>query len=488
MRCARPAICSAFLALTACGVVRPSESLPQCPTYDATIRPVLEARCGSCHSGDGYRIGLHTETVSRSDDGTPRVTGGDAQSPLLVAARGERAGHAAVGAEDLKVLEDWVVRCRAAPRAYAFHPRGWTTSTDAEQFHGQALRHSAYDFGACRQCHGEDLRGGAAKSDCNGCHVEGPQACNTCHGSQASPAPPRDLAGARSPSSPGVGAHRVHLEAAPTHRAFACTECHAEVKDDRHYRRSDIFTVRAALQLLATPGRKATFDRLTCMSAYCHAPSAFDTTQGVPVWNNPGALGCGSCHGNPPSTHASNARCETCHGALDPLTHVDGKVTLRNGAATCDACHSGPDAGQFVDLSGRSGIGAHDAHLRKMSCDACHLVPATLLAEGHLDSPPPAEVFVKDLGGLAWKLGAQPKWNAAAGTCSSVYCHGDAAPKWDGGSSQAVCGTCHGLPPVDGSLGHNPALGLGCPSCHAGAFSPDGGLSSRHLDGKITGQ
>ena len=128
MRCARPAICSLLVALVGCGILRPSDSAQICPSYDATIRPVVEARCGQCHSGDraegGYRVGAHTQTVSRSEDGTPRVAPGDPGSPLLAAARGERAGHTAISATDVTLLQDWVVRCRAAPSSLKFHPTG----------------------------------------------------------------------------------------------------------------------------------------------------------------------------------------------------------------------------------------------------------------------------------------------------------------------------------------------------------------------------
>jgi predicted CxxxxCH...CXXCH cytochrome family protein len=105
-----------------------------------------------------------------------------------------------------------------------------------------------------------------------------------------------------------------------------------------------------------------------------------------------------------------------------------------------------------------------------------------------------------------------PTYNAANATCSN-YCHGggdfghpDTAPGllrtplWTGGTDQAACGTCHGLPPRDGTVGHLAAAAgtVTCDFCHTGTvypdggiiFStlPDGGLTSRHIDGKITGQ
>ncbi|HEY1089167.1 MAG TPA: CxxxxCH/CxxCH domain-containing protein, partial [Archangium sp.] len=64
-------------------------------------------------------------------------------------------------------------------------------------------------------------------------------------------------------------------------------------------------------------------------------------------------------------------------------------------------------------------------------------------------------------------------------------------PSWTGGPSQAACGTCHGLPPQDGSQWH--ALAAPCATCHSGSIDADGGIvfdggTSRHIDGRVTGQ
>ena len=85
-----------------------------------------------------------------------------------------------------------------------------------------ALRASFYNFGECKNCHGDDLRGGGAKVDCNSCHLKGPLECNTCHGDATSSAPPRDLKGVRLTTSLGVGAHRSHVQDGPAHKAFGC--------------------------------------------------------------------------------------------------------------------------------------------------------------------------------------------------------------------------------------------------------------------------
>ncbi len=526
MRCARSAISSlALLALGGCGVLRQSDAQPICAPYEASIRPLVELRCGTCHSAErdagGYVVGPYLQTLSRREDGTPRVIPGDDGSLFLRAARGELPQHTAVAADELKRLSSWVVSCRAAPKHGSFHPVGWSTPTDPEQFHGKALRASAYDFAVCEECHGSDLRGGASKVDCNGCHSEGPKACNTCHGDSASAAPPRDLQGARSATRIGVGAHRTHLFAGPLHAlAFDCNTCHPEVKDEGHYRDAALLKTPAEVKLDAGTW---SHDTATCANTYCHRPSKLDVapTYLDPKWTVPGTLGCGHCHGNPPSTHQTTLPCEVCHGAgyadggVDRALHVDGKVQLRGDGQMCDACHSGPSSPTFVDLKGRADAGAHDAHLHAhllrgpLTCNECHHVPGTLLEPGHLDSAPPAEVFPRDEGGLAFKAGAMPVYDASNATCGSVYCHGggdfghpdlapglNRTPSWTGGPSQGACGSCHGLPPQDGTLGHT--SGLSCDFCHGGTVRadggivfqtlPDGGLTSKHLDGKITGQ
>lgn len=520
MRCVRPAI-SSLVLLAACGVQRPVDFPAICPTYETAVRPIVVGRCGGCHSaanheGD-YVVGAYADTVSRSADGTPRIAAGEASSPFLQAVRGELTSHDPVrDTADAAKLTDWVVRCRAASHALEYHPNGWATPTDAK-FHGAALRASFYDFGTCRQCHGEDLRGGKSQVDCNSCHSEGALGCNTCHGDATSAAPPRDLKGARSPASMGVGAHRAHVTGA----GLGCGTCHLDVKkatDEGHYRRGGVFLTGPAEVTL-----KAGFwnrSKATCEQTTCHAPFPADTapTKKDPVWTTAGGLDCGSCHGAPPSSHASGATpCATCHpssadGGVAVATHLDGKVDLKGSADRCDSCHSGPGAKKFLGLDGKP-KGAHDAHLTAgtlrgpLGCDECHAVPATLLAPGHLDAPP-ADVFPKDLGGLAWKFGVTPAFDRASGTCTS-YCHGSGnfghpdtapglarSPAWDGGTAQAACGTCHGLPPVDGTVGHAPTVGLPCATCHSSVQPdggivfiplPDGGFTSKHLDGKITG-
>ena len=87
--------------------------------------------------------------------------------------------------------------------------------------------------------------------------------------------------------------------------------------------------------------------------------------------------------------------------------------------------------------------------------------------------------------------GAQPRFDAASGTCASTYCHGATlppggtvrTPSWTGGPSQAACGTCHGAPPLD----HGPGA-TRCDLCHPGTVLPGGGIDlngGMHVNGRI---
>ena len=57
------------------------------------------------------------------------------------------------------------------------------------------------------------------------------------------------------------------------------------------------------------------------------------------------------------------------------------------------------------------------------------------------------------------------------------------APMWTGGTSEATCGSCHGLPPV----GHTPAPLTGCTACHADVVNSSGTIidKTKHINGKI---
>jgi predicted CxxxxCH...CXXCH cytochrome family protein len=89
-----------------------------------------------------------------------------------------------------------------------------------------------------------------------------------------------------------------------------------------------------------------------------------------------------------------------------------------------------------------------------------------------------------------------PTWDAARRTCTN-YCHGASlqggirtAPVWNGGSGEAACGSCHGVPPAL-ETGHPFVAGAGatgCGACHAPTVRPDGTIDlagGRHVNGAL---
>jgi predicted CxxxxCH...CXXCH cytochrome family protein len=166
----------------------------------------------------------------------------------------------------------------------------------------------------------------------------------------------------------------------------------------------------------------------------------------------------------------------------------------------CTACHGSPGrAGseQFraappTDLAGNwdagsPGVGAHQIHLNAsathpaLACDECHVVPATVLAPGHLDTLPPADIV---FGTTARADGHSPSYDPAGRTCRNVYCHGDAAPVWTAPrTSEETCGTCHTLPPPP----PHPDFDR-CSACHAAVVGEDNRTiiaPALHVNGRV---
>jgi predicted CxxxxCH...CXXCH cytochrome family protein len=218
---------------------------------------------------------------------------------------------------------------------------------------------------------------------------------------------------------------------------------------------------------------------------------------------------CQQCHGSDYSGGVAEVSCKTCH-------------TGTAGPENCATCHGGPGSpSPPTDLSGNTstsapGVGAHAKHVLGGSlsgfvwCSECHTVPEGVYVAGHVDSDRPAEVPMN--GSLARNptdgVAPVPVHDAGALTCANVYCHGNwksnkadappdrqfaymdtaitglnAIPVWTGGSSQAACGTCHGLPPT----GHIPEDLTFCAGCHSGVVDGSGNISNKalHINGKI---
>ncbi|HEV7557562.1 MAG TPA: CxxxxCH/CxxCH domain-containing protein, partial [Kofleriaceae bacterium] len=367
--------------------------------------------------------------------------------------------------------------------------------------------------------------------------VASTQPCDSCHGSNGNPAPPKDAHGNISTLSPGVGAHAQHMTSnSAWHAPIACNECHlvpGSSTDLTHIDQIDEVFMDPTVPIpggqstggkLGIPGAVWNQASLSCSNTYCHGGGKSPLTGGAaitPQWTKVDGTQskCQSCHGMPPPTpHPQDPDCGKCHPTMTagdntsityPSKHIDGNVDVIDDQP-CNFCHgdatANPIAGDSpinappLDTTGGSstdlrGIGAHQSHLKPsawrapVTCDQCHAVPTSVLSIGHVDHPLPATI---KFGSVA---GSKATWNGS--TCTNVYCHGatlvdgstgaggtSTVPTWTVVTgAQSQCGSCHGLPP--------PAphpQDADCGKCH-NTMTPGGGLvitdPARHIDGNL---
>jgi predicted CxxxxCH...CXXCH cytochrome family protein len=314
---------------------------------------------------------------------------------------------------------------------------------------------NASDLSCANYCHGATLGGGART---NPVWTGASQAtCGSCHGLPP-PAPHPVVAGGLT----------------------ACRACHLD-------------TVDASGAIIPASAGGRHLDGLT--QARGHDESWMDTTSaGFHAFSANAGLGtCQACHGVNLDGPSPQGACASCHTQGGPASDL----------AACTGCHGGNDNstgapprttwGNGADLVR---TGAHTAHVTTdialaIGCAVCHQTPANMFAVGHVD-PSPAEVV---FSGIA--LGAAP-WNRSAPSCA-VYCHGatlsggsNTSPLWTGGSGQATCGSCHGLPPATLRSGSpHPAASSDpriCSACHPQTVDANGVIipasaGGLHLDG-----
>jgi len=216
---------------------------------------------------------------------------------------------------------------------------------------------------------------------------------------------------------------------------------------------------------------------------------------------------CTLCHGTNYSGGVASPSCNKCH-------------TNPGGPEACNTCHgnfSNPsliappvDRNRKTDVTLAS-VGAHSSHLINLKigavvkCSDCHVVPTALNSPGHIDSTPKAEIILT--AKYSDYQNSNGSYDAGTNKCSNTYCHGNfsfskAASQWsfaytaekmegenfqptwnkvDG--TQAVCGSCHGLPPK----GHIAADLKACATCHQGVVDEYGKIidKTKHMNGKI---
>ena len=389
----------------------------------------------------------------------------------------------------------------------------------------------------CGQCH-QSMNPGdfaAGKISYPELHIDGlvevnsTQPCDSCHGASGQSAPPKDAHGNVATSSPGVGAHAQHMTSSSAwHAPIACNECHlvpGSTTDQTHIDQVDEVYLDPTIVVpgsttgtgghLQIPGAVWDLNGLTCSNTYCHGGGNSPIHGGAaitPKWTQVDGMQsqCQSCHGMPPPPpHPVDSNCGTCHPTMTagnnttityPAKHIDGNVDVINDQP-CDSCHgAGGNSAPPLDTTHGTttdlrGVGAHRNHLdqstwhKQVTCDACHKVPASVEAIGHIDSPLPAEGIFGNIAGSTATLNGT--------TCSNNYCHGATLTEGGGpaggtatkpvwtvvNGSQSQCGSCHGLPP--------PAphpVDSDCGKCH-NTMTAGGGMvitdPSRHIDGNV---
>ncbi len=258
------------------------------------------------------------------------------------------------------------------PDELAFHKPG-ITDPHSDNFHGALAKELNWNLKECAQCHGADFSGGTVDASCLNCHnqPEGPEACNTCHGSFADPsriAPPVDLNNNSETTSKTVGAHSKHLYDNTLGNNVPCQSCHnvpQTIYDPEHFDGNNVAEVNLKDLAVIHGGTNAAYDQTagTCSNTYCHGSfeyyrdSAVTTNQFAYTADKMVGLNktvdwtkvdqneaeCGSCHGLPPEGHISAplTACYQCHEGvidatgkiIDRTKHINGEKNARGTGA-----------------------------------------------------------------------------------------------------------------------------------------------------------
>jgi predicted CxxxxCH...CXXCH cytochrome family protein len=286
------------------------------------------------------------------------------------------------------------------------HGAGWASRTE----HGYSANAS---LASCRACHGQDLTGGTSGISCNGCHggTAWQTNCTFCHGDATrvanEAAPPVGTQGETATTATAVGAHAKHLSGGAVGPAVACGECHSIPADLSHVNGTAAVELGAAA---SRGGLAPAWDGSGCASTYCHGATVRGGTNKAPVWTGGSSqAACGTCHGAPPSGHAT-AACDGCHPgytatSVNLATHLDGDVDAvanhpagfaaaaqhgyeanRTGLAGCKSCHGADLAGGAVGVSCTSCHASAGYAAWATTCTFCHGDPATSRSSPPVDT------------------------------------------------------------------------------------------------------
>lgn len=348
------------------------------------------------------------------------------------------------------------------PASVQIHGEG-NVNPESDNFHGYKVGDSELEkkLVECQQCHGGDYSGGITPQDCNGCHSgiqvhTGPEYkvpdhftyfynngksladCWTCHGDDYS-------GGIASPS---------------------CETCHGVI--EVHEKGTNATYHAEYLPTL-------TWDMDGCKQ--CHGTDYAGKENRI-------SPSCLTCHTNPGGPEA----CNTCHGQFGDLSKI----------APPDGLNNKEDQNQFV--------GAHTAHMYdtelsyNLVCEECHVVPASIDAESHIDDGDRAEIV---FGQIRAEAASTPAYRPEQLSCDGTYCHGNFSmttnigvitgnafqPQWLE-DDQAYCGSCHGQE-IGGTLSPLPLGHFGtylkedCYLCHGNVVDNTGTIigPDLHING-----
>jgi predicted CxxxxCH...CXXCH cytochrome family protein len=290
--------------------------------------------------------------------------------------------------------------------------------------------------------------------------------CIGCHGNNAASAAPI-----------ASGKHTAHMNnAAVLGSNYNCSECHAKTinVDERSFAFPanhgngfrDYSGVRA--------GRSSTYSTATgvCSATYCHTDGkGTQKMAAASNWNSATTLDCKGCHGS-----------DTGAGSFVSFA---GEPNYSNTG------------------SGQPRANSHERHMGGTGGTTCIYCHGNTMAAGGTIVPTSTTHTNKTID-VAPGGGKTFTWTAGTKTCSTIVCHGGAAPATWGQAFPTDCTGCHGnnassaIPQTSGKhaahMNNVAVIGTnyGCVTCHALTVSSDRTIADPAYHGNgfknITGQ
>ncbi len=336
-------------------------------------------------------------------------------------------------------------------------------------------------------CHGD------GRGDNGSAGVDDPSTtCESCHAGLSSGAAGWMMMG---------GLHELHLES-----GASCEECHRDTTADGTSIDDPSLHVNALREVAFTAvGFAWDATERTC-SGNCHA----NDHGGLP-WLDGGQrfhpLGYADHDQHSPDMELQRMDCRDCHaldltGGLGPSCDSCHEPGWRSDCLFCHGADDNLTGAPPRDLgalpmSGSQAFLAHTAHVtegisRAFDCTECHVKPTEVLSTGHAFDATPG------MGEVTFAMGLSAAGDYdGAGTCSTLYCHGNGRGNngtVSDGSTAMQCGSCHpGMASSESAWEsmsgehrkHLQESGVTCGSCHLDVTSD--GISIRgpllHVDG-----